>query len=69
MRQNPGERNFHIFYAMLEGTDDAEKKQFRLGDPTTFHYLNQSGCTSDTTIDDKGDFQRVSRGSDDHFNF
>ena len=56
------ERNFHIFYAMLEGAADMtqeERDQLRLKDPNSFHYLNQSGCVSDPTIDDRGDFARV----------
>ena len=53
------ERNFHIFYAMLAGATDDEKTRLKLGDPKAFHYLNQSGCVSDQTIDDKKDFERV----------
>ena len=61
VRQNPMERNFHIFYAMLAGTTDpAEREQLRLKDPASFHYLNQSGCVSDPTINDVEDFARVS---------
>ena len=53
------ERNFHIFYAMLAGATKEERDQLRLKDPNSFHYLNQSGCVSDPTIDDVGDFDRV----------
>lgn len=59
VRQNPMERNFHIFYAMLAGATPEEKGQLKLGDPAAFHYLNQSGCVSDPTINDVEDFARV----------
>ena len=37
------------------------REQLRLKDvpPEFFHYLNQSGCVSDPTIDDDGDFDKV----------
>ena len=60
VRQNPMERNFHIFYAMLAGATPAEREQLRMRDPNSFHYLNQSGCISDPTINDVEDFARVS---------
>lgn len=53
------ERNFHIFYALLKGATDEERKLMKLGEPTTYHYLNQSGCVSDPTINDEEDFARV----------
>ena len=59
VRQNPMERNFHIFYAMLAGITPAERQQLKLAEPTTYHYLNQSGCITDPTIDDERDFTRV----------
>ena len=53
------ERNFHIFYAMIAGATPAEKEQLKLLDPNSFHYLNQSGCISDPTINDVEDFATV----------
>lgn len=44
VRQNPGERNFHIFYALLAGLGLQEKEEFYLSVPENYHYLNQSGC-------------------------
>lgn len=37
----------------------ALRDQLKLKDPNSFHYLNQSGCVSDPTIDDVEDFDRV----------
>nr|XP_022919052.1 myosin-VIIa-like [Onthophagus taurus] len=38
--QNPGERNYHIFYSMLAGLNKDEKKTLELGDPSQYVYLN-----------------------------
>ncbi|KAL2307883.1 hypothetical protein Nmel_000872, partial [Mimus melanotis] len=59
VRQNPGERNYHIFYALLAGIEEREKDAFYLSVPENYHYLNQSGCTADKTISDKDSFKEV----------
>ncbi|XP_072461565.1 unconventional myosin-X [Notamacropus eugenii] len=59
VRQNPGERNYHIFYALLEGLGNEEKEEFYLSVPENYHYLNQSGCVADATINDKESFKDV----------
>ncbi|XP_048223998.1 unconventional myosin-X isoform X1 [Perognathus longimembris pacificus] len=59
VRQNPGERNYHIFYALLAGLEHGEKEEFYLSVPENYHYLNQSGCTEDKTINDKTSFKEV----------
>ncbi|CAL5206920.1 unnamed protein product [Lathyrus oleraceus] len=37
------ERNYHCFY-LLCASPPEEKEKFKLGDPRSFHYLNQSSC-------------------------
>lgn len=37
--QNNGERNYHIFYAMVGGLSKDEKKRLELEDVTKYHYL------------------------------
>ncbi|XP_078282791.1 unconventional myosin-X [Rhinoraja longicauda] len=59
VRQNPGERNYHIFYALLAGTDKAQKEMCCLSEQENYYYLRQSSCTLDSTIDDKHTFQEV----------
>ncbi|XP_040209467.1 unconventional myosin-X-like isoform X1 [Rana temporaria] len=59
VRQNPKERNYHIFYALLEGAEKEEREAFYLLQTEKYHYLNQSGCITDETISDKETFQEV----------
>ncbi|XP_003759683.1 unconventional myosin-X [Sarcophilus harrisii] len=59
VRQNPGERNYHMFYALLAGLENKEKEEFYLSMPENYHYLNQSGCVADATINDKESFKDV----------
>ncbi|XP_023671384.2 unconventional myosin-X [Paramormyrops kingsleyae] len=59
VRQNPGERNYHVFYALLAGTDVEQKEAFGLTQPESHHYLRQSGCVADKTINDRDTFQEV----------
>uniref|UniRef100_A0AC35FWW9 Myosin motor domain-containing protein n=1 Tax=Panagrolaimus sp. PS1159 TaxID=55785 RepID=A0AC35FWW9_9BILA len=42
--QSEGERNYHIFYQLLAGADDATVKEWNLGSPDKFRYL-AGGCT------------------------
>ncbi|KAL5136717.1 Myosin-11 [Glycine soja] len=37
------ERNYHCFY-LLCASPPEEKEKYKLGDPRSFHYLNQSNC-------------------------
>uniref|UniRef100_A0A8D3EC33 Myosin X, like 1 n=1 Tax=Scophthalmus maximus TaxID=52904 RepID=A0A8D3EC33_SCOMX len=60
VRQNPGERNYHIFYALLAGANKEHKGLYFLEDPAeSFHYLSQSGCLKDKSLNDKELFNSV----------
>uniref|UniRef100_A0A8C4DBL2 Myosin-X n=1 Tax=Dicentrarchus labrax TaxID=13489 RepID=A0A8C4DBL2_DICLA len=60
VRQNPGERNYHIFYALLAGADRDHRDMFLLSEgPESYHYLSQSGCVQDNSLDDKQLFDSV----------
>uniref|UniRef100_A0A8K9Y211 Uncharacterized protein n=1 Tax=Oncorhynchus mykiss TaxID=8022 RepID=A0A8K9Y211_ONCMY len=53
VRQNPGERNYHIFYALLAGADKNHRELYFLSEgPESYHYLSQSGCVKDRSLDD-----------------
>eukprot|EP01095_Lingulamoeba_sp_RSL-Kostka_P012929 TRINITY_DN5221_c0_g1_i3.p1 TRINITY_DN5221_c0_g1~~TRINITY_DN5221_c0_g1_i3.p1 ORF type:complete len:2164 (+),score=981.26 TRINITY_DN5221_c0_g1_i3:29-6520(+) len=57
--QAPNERNYHIFYQMISGTNSEEKKRFHLLGPENFNYLNQSGCYVVERMDDAKEFQHT----------
>uniref|UniRef100_A0A8D3AFU5 Unconventional myosin-X-like n=2 Tax=Scophthalmus maximus TaxID=52904 RepID=A0A8D3AFU5_SCOMX len=60
VRQNPGERNYHIFYALLAGADKDHRDMYLLCEvPESYHYLSQSGCVQDSSLDDKKLFDSV----------
>ncbi|XP_061696438.1 unconventional myosin-X isoform X2 [Syngnathoides biaculeatus] len=56
VRQNAGERNYHIFYALLAGSDNQQREFLGLSPPSTFNYLTR--C-SGATDDDKCTFRDV----------
>ncbi|EAR84885.2 myosin head protein (macronuclear) [Tetrahymena thermophila SB210] len=56
-----GERNYHIFYHLLESKDNQllEKLHLLNKKPSEFQYLSQSDCYSVETIDDTQLFQGI----------
>lgn len=52
------ERNYHIFYQLIAGTPQAERKQLGLDSISKFHYLNQGGASAEkiNSVDDKKEF-------------
>ena len=65
-KQNPGERNFHIFYEFLRGCEEEERERYHLGDGDTasFYYLSQGGGNSTQVSgkNDAEDFKAVLEG-------
>uniref|UniRef100_A0A8C5CMG5 Myosin X n=1 Tax=Gadus morhua TaxID=8049 RepID=A0A8C5CMG5_GADMO len=59
VRQNPGERNYHIFYALLAGTHTPQREALGLTHADHYYYLKQSGCVDDKTINDTHTFKEV----------
>lgn len=59
VRQNAGERSFHIFYNICSEPQDA---RYKLGPVTKFVYPSQAGVAKDESIDDAGDWVRVKEG-------
>ncbi|CAN7115428.1 unnamed protein product, partial [Brassica rapa subsp. narinosa] len=49
------ERNYHCFY-MLCAAPEQEIERYKLGKPSTFHYLNQSNCYSLSALDDAKEY-------------
>ncbi|XP_066139417.1 unconventional myosin IC [Euwallacea fornicatus] len=61
IRQAPGERNFHIFYQLLNGADeDTISRLSLMRNSSAYSYLS-NGKSSDVTINDKADFVEVKK--------
>ncbi|KAG8125339.1 hypothetical protein E2320_020605 [Naja naja] len=59
VHQNPGERNYHIFYALLAGVSGEQREGLHLLEPKNYRYLNQSGCIINEDLDDQEMFSKV----------
>ncbi|KAG7904008.1 hypothetical protein KL935_000147 [Ogataea polymorpha] len=53
------ERNYHIFYQMVEGLDEASKKEFGLSSVEDFFYLNQGKMPRIAGVDDAQEFKET----------
>nr|XP_043608982.1 myosin-6 [Erigeron canadensis] len=49
------ERNYHCFY-MLCAAPPEDLKRYKVGDPKTFHYLNQSNCYQIDGLDERKEY-------------
>nr|XP_046254592.1 myosin IEb [Scatophagus argus] len=54
--QNPGERNFHIYYQLLEGASTEQRENLGVTTPDYYFYLNQSGTYTVEDVNDKKEF-------------
>ncbi|XP_055359375.1 myosin IEb isoform X2 [Betta splendens] len=54
--QNPGERNFHIYYQLLGGASAEQRENLGITTPDYYYYLNQSGTYTVDDISDKKEF-------------
>ncbi|XP_041362375.1 unconventional myosin-XV-like isoform X3 [Gigantopelta aegis] len=57
--QAPDERNYHIFYEMLESLTEEQKSQFGLQTSSKYFYLNQGDTTSIPGRDETENFRKV----------
>nr|XP_046248985.1 unconventional myosin-IXAb-like isoform X5 [Scatophagus argus] len=57
--QEHNERNYHVFYYLLAGASEEERKSFHLLKPEEYHYLNQQDCFTVEGEDLKHDFERL----------
>ncbi|EEC74242.1 hypothetical protein OsI_09444 [Oryza sativa Indica Group] len=57
------ERNYHCFY-MLCAAPPEELKRYKLGDPRTFHYLNQSNCYKLEGLDESKEYLETRKAMD-----
>ncbi|XP_071953625.1 unconventional myosin-IXb-like isoform X2 [Antedon mediterranea] len=57
--QSPDERNYHVFYYLLNGATDQEREAFWLQKAQDYNYLNQSKCYTVDGCDEKYEFNRL----------
>ncbi|KAK0401978.1 hypothetical protein QR680_016074 [Steinernema hermaphroditum] len=57
--QSPGERNYHIFYCMLEGLSSSERAQLELGHAKDYFYLTQGKTLTADGRDDAADMSTI----------
>lgn len=53
------ERNYHVFYYLLNGANNQEKEALHLKSPEHYNYLNRSGCSTQDNIDEGYEFSRL----------
>ncbi|KAM6364146.1 myosin-IIIb-like isoform 2-T2 [Pluvialis apricaria] len=64
VRQDPGERNFHIFYYMFAGLSSEEKEMYGLLDPSLYRYISGRFGTEDVAQCWKQKYQEVCNALD-----
>ncbi|KAG4996070.1 hypothetical protein JHK84_027115 [Glycine max] len=57
------ERNYHCFY-MLCGAPPEDIQKYKLGNPRTFHYLNQTNCFELEGVDELKEYRDTRRAMD-----
>uniref|UniRef100_A0AAR2J0Y6 Osteoclast-stimulating factor 1 n=1 Tax=Pygocentrus nattereri TaxID=42514 RepID=A0AAR2J0Y6_PYGNA len=57
--QNENERNFHIFYQLIEGSSAQQKEALGIMTPDYYNYLNQSGTYKVDGTNDSKEFQET----------
>ena len=59
VNQGPSECNYHVFYQMIAGIDDATRARLQLKPVTAYTMLNYGGITEQRPQDDKGEFEEA----------
>ncbi|XP_036702708.1 unconventional myosin-If isoform X3 [Balaenoptera musculus] len=57
--QNENERNFHIYYQLLEGASQEQRQNLGLMTPDYYYYLNQADTYKVDGTDDRSDFSET----------
>ncbi|XP_041367346.1 unconventional myosin-IXAa-like isoform X3 [Gigantopelta aegis] len=57
--QAKNERNYHVFYYLLAGSDAAQKESLHLGKAEDYQYLCQSDCYGVEGVDENHEFARL----------
>ncbi|KJH45422.1 myosin head [Dictyocaulus viviparus] len=59
--QAKGERNYHVFYYLLDGANEEDRSKYFLLKPQDYHYLNKHEQFSPDGINEKYEFDRLRR--------
>ncbi|KAJ8278563.1 hypothetical protein GJAV_G00088940 [Gymnothorax javanicus] len=59
VNQNENERNFHVYYQLLEGASAQQKENLGIMTPDYYNYLNQSGTYKVDGTNDSKDFHET----------
>ncbi|NWX39817.1 MYO1F protein, partial [Steatornis caripensis] len=57
--QNESERNFHIYYQLIEGASQEQRQNLGIMSPDYYYYLNQSDTYQVEGTDDRSDFHET----------
>ncbi|NXL39178.1 MYO1F protein, partial [Glaucidium brasilianum] len=57
--QNECERNFHIYYQLIEGASQEQRQNLGIMNPDYYYYLNQSDTYQVEGTDDRSDFHET----------
>lgn len=57
--QGCNERNYHVFYYLLNGANPQEKQSLYLKSPEHYNYLNRSGYATGDVMDENYEFSRL----------
>ncbi|ELK00390.1 Myosin-VIIa [Pteropus alecto] len=55
----PDERNYHVFYCMLEGMSEDQKKKLGLGQATDYNYLAMGNCITCEGREDSQEYANI----------
>ncbi|XP_076969612.1 unconventional myosin-VIIa isoform X2 [Tamandua tetradactyla] len=58
-RQAPDERNYHVFYCMLEGMSKEQKRRLGLGQATEYNYLAMGNCITCEGREDSQEYANI----------
>ncbi|KAK2490594.1 hypothetical protein MC885_014914 [Smutsia gigantea] len=58
-RQAPDERNYHVFYCMLEGMSEDQKERLGLGQAADYNYLSMGDCITCEGREDSQEYANI----------